>query len=45
MGFCTSLLFPSGIETEIFPAPIAELKRVSVQDSVADLTVMGLHNI
>ena len=43
MGFCTSLFFSSGIETEILPASIAELKRVSVQNCVADLTVMGLH--
>jgi len=43
MGFCTSLFFPSGIETEILPASIAELKGILIQNRVADFTVMGLH--
>ena len=43
MGFCTSLFFPSGIETEILPTSIAELKGVLVQNRVTDLTGMGLH--
>ena len=45
MGFCTSLFFPSGIETEIFPTSIAELKGVLVQNRVTDLTGMGLHSL
>ena len=45
MGFCTSLFFPSGIETEILSASIAELKGVLVQNRVTDLTGMGLHSL
>jgi hypothetical protein len=43
MGFCTSLFFPSRIETEILSASIAELKGVLVQNRVTDLTGMGFH--
>jgi hypothetical protein len=41
--FCTGVLFPGKVETEIFSAPIAELKGVLVQNRAADLTIMGLH--
>jgi len=44
MGFCTCLFFPGGIETEILPASIAELKGVFIQNRVADFTVMDLHS-
>ena len=43
MRFCTSLFFPSGIETEVLPASIAELKGILIQNCLADFTVMGLH--
>jgi hypothetical protein len=43
MGFCTSLFFSSGIETEILLASIAELEGVLIQSCATDLTVMGLH--
>jgi hypothetical protein len=43
MGFRTGLFFSNGFETEISPASIAELKRVSIQNCAADLTNMGLH--
>jgi len=43
MGFCTSLFLPNGIETEVLPAPITELKGVFIQNSVADFTVLDLH--
>lgn len=43
MGFCTSLFFPGGIETEMLPASIAELKGVLIQNRVADFTVANLH--
>jgi len=43
MRFCTGLFFPSGIETEIFSAPMTELKEVFVKNCAADLTVTHLH--
>jgi hypothetical protein len=43
MRFRTGLPFSDGFETEIFPASIAELKGVLVQNCAADLTIMGLH--
>jgi len=43
MGFCTGL-FPSGkIETEIFPASMAEFIEVLVQGGATDFTVMNFH--
>ena len=43
MGFCASLSFPRGIEAEIPPASIAELKGVLIQNRAADITVANLH--
>jgi hypothetical protein len=43
MGFRTGLFSSNGFDTEIFPASIAELKRVSVQNRAADFTILGLH--
>jgi hypothetical protein len=43
MGFCTSLFLPNGIETEVLPASITELKGVFIQNRIADFTVLDLH--
>jgi hypothetical protein len=45
MGFCTSPLLATDIETEIFSAAVAEFKEVLVQDRTADFTVMILHRL
>ena len=43
MGFCTSSLLATDIETDIFSAALAEFKEVLIQDRTADFTVMELH--
>jgi hypothetical protein len=45
MGFRTGLFFSDGFKTEIFPASIAELKGVSVQNCATDLTAANLHSL
>lgn len=45
MGFCTSLFLPNGIETEVLPASITELKGVFIQNRIADFTVLDLHRL
>jgi uncharacterized protein (DUF2225 family) len=45
MGFCAGL-FPTGkIETEIFPALMAEFEKVLIQDRTTNLTVKDPHSL
>ena len=44
MGFRTGLFSSNGFETEIFPAPVAELKGASFQDCTTDLAAANFHS-
>ncbi len=44
MRLSTGLVLPIDIKTEIFPALVAELEEMPIQDDTTDLTVMDLHS-
>ena len=45
MGFCAGLFSSGKIETEIFPALMAEFEKVLIQDRTTNLTVKDLHSL